>query len=77
MPEDHLADDLDRCAGPGGVSGSMPPQIMGFELYVHQPARLDHNIPGPGIDEREDSSVRAEVFDPNIFLEAFGHFFGI
>ena len=54
----------------------MPPQIMGFELYTHQFSRLDHDIPGSGITEREYSLVRAEVLGVDIFLEAFGHLFG-
>jgi hypothetical protein len=57
MPEDHLADNLDRCAGPGGICGGMPPQIMGFGLYTHQFSRLNHNIPGSGLTEWEDSFV--------------------
>ena len=53
----------------------MAPQIMGFELYVHQFARLDHNIPGSGITEWEDSYLRGEVLVADKFLEAFGHLF--
>jgi hypothetical protein len=53
----------------------MAPQIMGFELYIHQFSRLNHDIPGSGIAEREYSFVRAEVFGVDIFLEAFGYLF--
>ena len=75
MPKNHLADNFNRCAGPGGVCGSMSPQIMGFELYIHQFSRLNHDIPGSGITEWEDSFVWAEVFGSDIFLKAFGHLF--
>jgi len=48
---------------------------MGFELYAYQFSRLNHDVPGSGITEWENSSVRAEVLCSDIFLEAFGHLF--
>lgn len=74
VPENYLADDLNRNAGPGRICCGMPPEIMWPEFDAGHLARLPHDQPGRGVGDWEYSAAGLYSLILDISMESVGDF---
>ena len=73
VPEDHLADDLKRCTGPGCIGCRMSSEIVRTQLDTDQTTGLFHNVAGCRVLDWEYPILTTEFRYLNIAFEAIGH----
>jgi len=74
VPEDDLADDLDRRPGPAGISSRMAPKIMRADFKTDFSARFFDNLLGAGVaqltkDGSEEFLIKLKRVFNRIYLK--------
>ena len=76
MPQDDLADNLQRSTRSRGIGGRVAFEVMWPYMQSNQTTGIDHHIPDGGIVDREYPLVRTVAFLLDIGFEPIGDLLG-
>jgi hypothetical protein len=76
VPEDDLADDLNRNPGAGGICGRVVPQIVWPQVNTDQSTGSSDHDPGCSIGDGKNSLVALHSLGSDVAFQSVGQLFG-
>jgi len=76
MPEDYFADNFYRGSRAAGISGRMPPEIVGSDIKTDLPASFFNDLSCAGITDGENSLMGFNLLYTDILSQSVCNLFG-